>query len=445
MTPCNAETGRASEEWGEFMSINRKSLSIAAVLAAATCSSALAGGFQRGTADTDILFEPGTVNTRASMTYVDPQRGFTSVNGVDVDGGDYTGDYTIPNYSISLGNDVFGCAGTATESFAGESDYSGLPGGALPMQVSSTQSGSSADRLDFATASAISRTQRLAFDSTELGLTCRVSYAADSGRYSLLGGVFVEDFHFEGTSLGTRYPAPGLPIAAVTSRIDVESDGDYKAGFRIGAAYEIPEIALRVQAMYRSEVKHDEIEGDGTVTILSSLLPTLPAGTVVPVQSFLNETTSPQSLEIKGQTGIAPGWLLLGSFRWTDWSTNEVAINTISSPLIGTTSSYAPYHWRDGYTASIGVGHAFNEQISGAIAVGYDRGVSTGAETTYTDIYTLSGGVSFKANKMAELRFGGVLGYWTDGDQSISEGSYYDATVGDDFVYGVNASMRFTF
>ena len=84
-------------------------------------------------------------------------------------------------------------------------------------------------------------------------------------------------------------------------------------------------------------------------------------------------------------------------------------------------------------------------KISGAIAVGYDRGVSTGAETTYTDIYTLSGGVSFKANKMAELRFGGVLGYWTDGDQSISEGSYYDATVGDDFVYGVNASMRFTF
>ena len=424
MTPCNAETGRASEEWGEFMSINRKSLSIAAVFAAATCSSALAGGFQRGTADTDILFEPGTVNTRASMTYIDPQRGFTSVNGVDVDGGDYTGDYTIPNYSISLGNDVFGCAGTATESFAGESDYSGLPGGALPQQVSSTQSTSTADRLNFATATATSRTQRLAFDSTELGLTCRVSYAADSGRYSLLGGVFVEDFNFEGTSLGTRFPAPG---------------------FRIGAAYEIPEIALRVQAMYRSEVKHDDVEGDGTVTILSSLLPTLPAGTVIPVQSFLSEATSPQSLEIKGQTGIAPGWLLLGSFRWTDWSTNEVSVNTISSPLIGTTSSYAPYNWRDGYTASIGVGHAFNEQISGAIAVGYDRGVSTGAETTYTDIYTLSGGVSFKANKMAELRFGGVLGYWTDGDQSVSEGSYYDATVGDDFVYGVNASMRFTF
>ncbi|TFF19722.1 long-chain fatty acid transporter [Jiella endophytica] len=434
------------------MTFNRKSLSVATVVALSCSTGALAGGFQRGTADTDILFEQGTVNTRASLTYISPQRGFTSINGVDVDGGDYTGDYVVPNYALSLGNDTVGCAGTATESFAGESDYSDLPGGALPAQVSGLSTGlpvgtSTAARTDIfgATTTAVSQTQRLAFDSTELGLTCRVSYAAESGRYSLLGGVFVEDFHFEGTSLGTRYAAPGVPIAAVTSRIDVESDGDYKTGFRIGAAYEIPEYALRVQAMYRSEVKHDDISGDGTVTILSSLAPTLPAGTVVPVDSFLSEAISPQSVEIKAQTGVAPGWLLLGSFRWTDWSTNEASVLTISSPLIGTTSSYAPYHWRDGYTASIGVGHAFNDEISGAVALGYDRGVSTGAETTYTDIYTLSGGVSFKPNKMADLRFGGLVGYWTDGSQSIAEDSYYNATVGDDFVYGLNASLRLTF
>nr|WP_255700059.1 long-chain fatty acid transporter [Jiella avicenniae] len=421
-------------------------MSIALVLVAASSTSALAGGFQRGTADTDILFEPGTVNTRASLTYIDPRRGFTSIDGQDGDFDNYTGDYLIPNYAISLGNDVFGCAATATESFAAEADYSGAPGGALPMQVSSTQSTSTADRTNFTTASSVSRTQRLAFDSQELGLTCRVSYQAESGRYSLLGGVFVEDFHFEGTSLGTTYIAPGVPFPVVNSRIDVESDGGYKAGFRIGAAYEIPEYALRIQAMYRSEVKHDEIEGDGTVTILNSLVQTLPAGTVIPVDSYFSEATSPQFVDIKAQTGIAPGWLLLGSFRWTDWSTNEVSVSSISNAAAGiSSSSFAPYHWRDGYTAQIGVGHAFNDQISAAVAVGFDSGVSTGAETTYTDLYTLSGGVSFKANKMAELRFGGVVGYWTNGDQSTSQDSYYDATVGDDMVYGVNASFRLTF
>ncbi|NDW06568.1 long-chain fatty acid transporter [Jiella sp. 40Bstr34] len=419
------------------MPIHRKSISVALVLAAACSTTAFAGGFQRGTADTDILFEPGTMNTRVSLTYVDPQRGLTSINGQDGDFGDYTGDYLIPNYSVSFGNEVFGCAGTATESFAANADYSGAPGGALPSQVSSTQSTSTADRLDFATATSISQTQRLAFESQELGLTCRVSYQADSGRYSLLGGVFVEDFHFEGTSFGTitRGPQAGL-----RTRVEVESDGGYKAGFRIGAAYEIPEYALRIQAMYRSEVKHDDITGDGTVTFLNAPI------TPITVESALSEATSPQFVDIKAQTGIAPGWLLLGSFRWTDWSTNEVSVSSISNPNFGiSSSSYAPYHWRDGYTAQIGVGHAFNDQISAAVAVGYDSGVSTGAETTYTDLYTLSGGVSFKANKMAELRFGGLVGYWTSGDQSTSQDSYYNATVGDDMVYGINASLRLTF
>ncbi|MBO0902258.1 long-chain fatty acid transporter [Jiella sonneratiae] len=435
------------------MQVTRKIIAAAAVLAAAQSTTALAGGFQRGTADTDILFEPGTVNMRAGMTYVDPQRGFTSINGQSGDFGDYTGDYTIPTYSISLGNDTVGCAGTATESFAAESDYSGSPGGALPAQVSSLSTGqpvgtTTAARTDIfgATTASVSRTQALSFSSSELGVTCRLSYAAESGRYSLLGGVFVEDFHFEGTSLGTTYAAPGFPLAAVNTRVEVESDGGYKAGFRIGAAYEIPEYALRVQVMYRSEVKHDDVEGDGTVTVLNSLVPTLPAGTVLPVNSFLSEATSPQFVELKAQTGIAPGWLLLGSFRWTDWSTNDMSVSSISNAAFGiNSSSYAPYHWRDGYTATLGLGHAFNDEISGAVVLGYDRGVSTGAETTYTDIYTLAGGVSFKANKMAELRFGGLVGYWTDGSQSVSQGAYFDGTVGDDFVYGVNASLKLSF
>ncbi|MBO0662784.1 outer membrane protein transport protein [Jiella sp. MQZ9-1] len=428
------------------MGLARKRISIAALVVALSGSSALAGGFQRGTADTDILFEPGTVNSRASITYIDPQRGFTSLNGVDGDYSTYTGDYGIPSYAVAVGNDMIGCAGTATEPFAANADYSGLPGGALPAQVSSTQSMSTADRTNFAAASSIARVQKLSFKSSEFGLTCRLSYTSGSSRYSLLGGAFVEDFHFEGTSLGSTYLAPGVPFTVATSRIDVESDGAYKPGFRIGAAYEIPEYALRIQAMYRSEVKHDDISGDGTVTILSSLVPTLPAGTVIPVNSFLSEAISPQSVEIKAQTGIAPGWLVLGSFRWTDWSTNQVSVSSISNAAAGiSSSSYAPYHWRDGYTAQIGVGHAFTDQISAALGVGYDRGVSTGSETTYTDLYTLVGGLSYKPAKAVDIRFGGVVGYWTDGSQSISKGSYYNATVGNDMVYGLNASLKISF
>ena len=120
-------------------------------------------------------------------------------------------------------------------------------------------------------------------------------------------------------------------------------------------------------------------------------------------------------------------------------------ISTISSPLLGTSSAIQPYQWRDGYTVSLGLGRAFNEKVSGLVSLGYDRGTSTGADTTYTDLYTVSGGIAFKPVEQAELRLGGLLGYWTDGAQRIEDGAYFDGDVGDDLVYAVNGSLKFTF
>ena len=108
-------------------------------------------------------------------------------------------------------------------------------------------------------------------------------------------------------------------------------------------------------------------------------------------------------------------------------------------------SSISPYYWKDGYTASIGLGRAFNEYLSGSVSVGFDSGVSTGAETTYTDLYTLSGGLALKNNDWAEIRVGGLIGYWTDGEQSRSNGAVFNATVGDDWVYAASASLRLNF
>lgn len=435
-------------------------------------SSAMAGGFQRGAADTDILYEKGPFSSRWGMTYVNPNRGFSSVNGVEADHGTYTGIYTIPSLAVAFGNDDLACAGTYTIPFAAESDYDESPTGALPRQVSSPTS--------------TSQTQALEFTSSEFGTTCRVSYSTENSRFSLLGGVFFEDFSFTGTSFGERNLNPvfqaggaqgaGLVAAlqgaqiTLPTLIDVDTNGDYQMGFRIGAAYERPDIALRVQVLYRSEVKHDDIRGSGTVQISDTAFLTLPngqqasiptafggavssvlaarglsAGTVLNVESSLSEAISPQSLTINAQTGIAAGTLLLGSFRWTDWSTNNDVVSTIYSPLLGSSSSSSPYNWDDGYTVSVGIGRAFNDEISGVINLGYDAGVSTGSETTYTDLYTVSGGLSLKPNKWSEIRFGGLIGYWTSGDQKISDGAYFDAHVDDTFVYAGNAAIKLSF
>ncbi|MEN3793302.1 long-chain fatty acid transporter [Fulvimarina sp. MAC3] len=474
------------------MSSISKTVCFGALAAALLSSSAMAAGFQRGTPDTDILFEPGTTSLRWGLTYVDPQRGFESINGQRGDFGDYVQDFNIPSMAVSFGGESFACSVHYTESFAAEADYTGSPGGALPFQVSSTQSTNNADRIPSQNpgATSLSRTRKIKFDSDEFGSTCRASYASDYGRFSLLGGVYFENFSFQGSSFGFTNLNPqiaasgpaGAGLAAQLSgfglqatlptQIDTDVKSGYDTGYRIGAAYELPEIALRAQVLYRSEVEHENIRGTANVSVLNTAYVSrggVPVSIPLPNPALLgigaagsrattaiqginaaggfsgslSDVTSPQYVDVKFQSGIAEDTLLLASFRWTDWSTNNAVVNTLSGPL-GTTSSYQPYQWRDGYTASLGVGRAFTDQVSGALAVGYDRGVSTGAETTYTDLYTLSGGVSLKGAEWAELRVGGLVGYWTDGEQSTSQGAYFNGTVGDDVVLAGNASLKFT-
>ncbi|KAA0970703.1 long-chain fatty acid transporter [Aureimonas fodinaquatilis] len=421
-----------------------KILGSASLLTLASLSAAQAGGFQRSTADTDILYEPGMVSMRTGMTYVSPERGFDSINGVSGSWNNYTGSYNLPTASLKFGDGPVACAGSYAESFAAEADYSSLPGGAQPISTTG------------------SRVQSLEFNSNEWSATCRLSYEADVGRFSLLAGLFVEDFNFQGTSLGaapTGRTGPGGAPVLVPVALSVDTSNSYETGYRVGFAYEKPEIALRAQVLYRSEIKHDRPEGTGYAvttgdafiinpatggTVILPPSPLLPVGTQVSSgTAFQNTVISPQSLYVNFQTGIAEGTLLVGSFRWTDWSTNRNVLTSYVS-AIGTSVNNSPYYWDDGYTATIGIGKAFNENISGLVTLGYDSGVSTGAETTYTDLYSLSGGLSFKQG-FGEIRFGGLVGYWTSGSQSVANGAIFDATVGNDWVFAGNASIKLTF
>lgn len=79
-------------------------LASAALFVAAGTGAASAAGFQRGIADTDILYEPGMFSARFGLTYVSPERGFSSVEGVSGDYGQYTGSYRLPSPSIKFGN-----------------------------------------------------------------------------------------------------------------------------------------------------------------------------------------------------------------------------------------------------------------------------------------------------------------------------------------------------
>ena len=248
-----------------------------------------------------------------------------------------------------------------------------------------------------------------------------------------------------------REALTGLPAvhALTTDRprpATLTFDGGYQAGFRIGAAYEIPEIALRVQLMYRSEVNH---EADGTFTTALDGLD--PPGPTPPFTTgtAVGTGTLPQSVELKVQSGIAPGWLAFGSVRWTDWSVLDTLDYTITGgPLPGVRE--LEYYFKDGWTVTGGIGHAFNENISGVVGLTWDRGVST-TEDTLSDTYTFAAGVSLKDKFGGEVRFGGALSYLTaasvaaETSQQVgvyNPGNSFAFSVDGDWVYALSAGYK---
>ena len=83
-----------------------KTLLIGMAFASAFSGSAWAGGFSRGTADTDVLFEDGNFVMRAGALYVAPQRGYDAVTVAGVStastDGNYLDGYMVPGVALKL-------------------------------------------------------------------------------------------------------------------------------------------------------------------------------------------------------------------------------------------------------------------------------------------------------------------------------------------------------
>lgn len=339
--------------------------------AALLAGSAYAGGFSRGTADTDILFEEGNFNLRAGATIVVPTQEFTRGPGGTTSGGvvgtDYLDTYVIPSAAVKFSlTENLSCAGTFTTPFGASSSY------AAPYGVKGTTEEN--------------------FTVSEFGGTCAVFFEMGRGRLAVLGGGFIERFTYE--SQGNPVPLGGLPLS-----VDLDSNA---YGWRAGIGYEIPDIALRAQLLYRSGTSHD---ASGTAT--SPAFAPAPGG-VVPATGT---GELPQSVEFKLQSGIAPGWLAFASVKWTDWSVNE----RLQVFFGGTPGIPNLYFWDDGWTITGGVGHAFNERVSGLVSLQWDQGVATGYDFR-SEKWLLAAGVSLKDEMGGELRLGGAVSYLTSAE-----------------------------
>ncbi len=115
-------------------------------------------------------------------------------------------------------------------------------------------------------------------------------------------------------------------------------------GYVIGAAYEVPSIALRAALTYHSEVTHNMATTGG-----------LGAGTTTIV--------TPQAISLDFQTGIMADTLLMASVRWAEWSRTTITPPNFPGSIVDMT---------DSTTYSIGIGRRFSEQLSAALSIGYE-------------------------------------------------------------------------
>ncbi|MCP4791428.1 MAG: hypothetical protein GY881_14435, partial [Gammaproteobacteria bacterium] len=124
------------------------------------------------------------------------------------------------------------------------------------------------------------------------------------------------------------------------------------SGYVMGAAFEKPEIAMRVALTYHTKIKH-------SMAIAETV-----GGAAVPASSMSFSTPSAFNLDF--QTGIAANTLLFGSIRKANWT--QTIVKPTNYPLV-TLLDYD----NDTTVYSIGLGRKLNDQWSVAATYGWEK------------------------------------------------------------------------
>lgn len=387
----------------------------AAVLAAgvSVVSAAQAGGFDRGGVNIDLLFDESRFATEAAVTVVLPQREITNIvrgtnsaavfvpglppattASLDVDS-----DYVVPRLGAKLQLvDNLDCLASYGQPIGADAGY-GLNNAYSPTAV------------------------EFSIDTNDYGLTCSYKFAAGEtslgkGQIRIIGGVSYQEL--DGfLSRQSFLDFANIGANSVGGVTNPSGLGEFNIGgeawaWRIGAAYEIPEIAFRASLVYSSKYDYD-LTGVQNNTGFGAAIP----GTqIVPISAT---TEVPQSLEFKIQSGVAENTLAFFGVKWQEWGKlGIIPIVGGRSPVTGlpTNLSFDPLY-RDGWTVTGGMARRINEKLSVLGAVTWDRGTST-TSGTQTDTWTFSGGMAYNPTDKVELRLGGALGVLTSGTSTPS-------------------------
>lgn len=257
-------------------------LNIAVAALCCSASAAFAGGFERSGMPLGFMFEKGSY-VELSYGYASPKIGGAAGGGL-APSGDMAESYSTAGLAFKTDlNDKLSLGVTLDPSYGADLTYPNPSPGPASYPIRGTNAELNGDTI------------------------------ALIGRYKLTDQISV---------------LAGLRSVGIGGNVEVWSNGtlayaasyntDRDVGYLIGAAYEKPEIALRVALTYASETKHD----------LATSVGGSPVG---------SETVElPKSVTLDAQSGIAADTLLFGSVRWVDWtSTTLNSIHRLSVRAAG--------------------------------------------------------------------------------------------------------------
>ncbi|MDJ0820748.1 MAG: outer membrane protein transport protein [Paracoccaceae bacterium] len=215
------------------------------------------------------------------------------------------------------------------------------------------------------------------------------------------------------TTLGTAANPLTNPLGDPGMVYRAQGDKRHDMGYVLGAAFEIPRIAMRVALTWESEVKH---EFDTMESLATLGIPT----------SSTTEVIMPQSVALDFQTGVAPGTLVFGQVKWTEWSKWEVRTPGYEAVTGGEVTGFD----NDTITYKLGIGRQFNDKVSGFAQMSYEKS---------------NGGI---ASRLAPTdgRFSiGIGGQITEGNSKFRGGVEYvklgDATDGSGVQFEGNSAL----
>lgn len=244
---------------------------------------------------------------------------------------------------------------------------------------------------------------------------------------------------------------------------EIKETGDI--GWLAGAAYQIPEIALKASVTYRSEIDHD-VDAKENLSVEAALdrNPAVLAGLgVTPEQiaamksSGKTKITTPQSVNLDLQTGIMENTVAFANIRWVDWSNFSIQphkfgqVSQAIGGLVNRPNGFNLVEYSDDqWSVNTGIGRKLNDQWAGNVSVGWDSGAGNPVSTLGPTEGYWNVGLGVQYSPAANYFIAGGVKYFWLGDAKAQTGaqaggSEYVADFNDNnaIAYGLKMGYKF--